>query len=256
MIASARRLYIIKRLNELGIIDYKSIARELDVSEATVRRDFIKLENQGSLRRVQGGAIRSEEDLENNYQVELSMQSKHTVNTEAKQMVARAAAEVVQPGECVFLDMGTSIGPLAPILLAMPIRIVTCNTMVLRQMKPNARAEVFVIGGQYMPADHMIVGSIAECTLRKFGLHHAFIGCMGLDIHNNTVYATDMDVNAIKQVAIQNATDAYLLADRSKLSKVGLFRIAGLDAFTTVYLDGPSPEEDFPSNVVFVEEET
>ena len=62
--------------------------------------------------------------------------------------------------------------------------------------------------------------------------------------------------NAIKQVAIQNATDAYLLADRSKLSKVGLFRIAGLDAFTTVYLDGPSPEEDFPSNVVFVEEET
>lgn len=252
MIASARRLYIIKRLNELGIIDYKSIARELDVSEATVRRDFIKLENQGSLRRVQGGAVRSEEDFENNFQAELSIQSKHSVNTETKQMIARAAAEVVQPGECVFLDTGTSIAPLAPILLNMPIRIVTCNTMVLCQMKPNSRAEVFVVGGRYLPADQMIVGAIAEDTLKKFGLHRAFIGCMGLDIHNNTVYTTDMEGTAIKQIAIQNATDAYLLADRTKMSKVGLFRLAGLEAFTAVYLDGSPPDDEIPSNITFV----
>ena len=52
MIASARNLYILKRLNESGIVDYKSIAGELGVSEATVRRDFEKLESQGKLRRV------------------------------------------------------------------------------------------------------------------------------------------------------------------------------------------------------------
>lgn len=250
MIASARSVYILRRLNEMGIVDYKSIASELGVSEATVRRDFEKLEAQGKLRRVQSGAMRSE-GVDTEFDVELSIRAKNNVNTQEKLEVARAAAEMVQPGECVFLDMGTSIAPLAPILLAKPIRIVTCSNVVLQRVTPESRAEVFVLGGRLVPADQMIVGPMTESNLKNFGFHRAFIGCMGLDAEHNNVYATDMECVRLKEVAIRNAEHSYLLADQSKLKKVGLFRFTGLDAFERIFLNGPRPEGDFPANVRF-----
>lgn len=252
MIASARNVYILKRLNECGIVDYKSIAAELGVSESTVRRDFEKLEAQGKLRRVQSGAMRPD-GVEGGFDAELSIRAKHNINITEKQMVARAAAEEVQPGECVFLDMGTSIAPLTPILLAKPIMIVTCNTAVLEQVRSDSKAEVFSLGGRVVPRDQMIIGSMTINNLEQFGFNRAFIGCMGLNLSNNIVYATDMECVSLKKVAMQNAEHSYLLADRSKLSKVGLFRFAGLDAFEKVFINGPQISENISGNIVFVE---
>lgn len=252
MIASARSVYILKRLNEVGIVDYKSIAAELGVSEATVRRDFEKLESQGKLRRVQSGAMRPD-GMDGGFDAELSIRAKHNINHDEKVLVARAAAEEVQDGECIFLDMGTSIAPMAPILLAKPIRIVTCNTVVLQQVTSLSKAEVFSLGGRVVPHDQMIVGPMTESNLEQFGFNRAFIGCMGLNIGSNIVYATDMECVRLKNVAMKNAQHSYLLADQTKLSKVGLFRFAGLDAFEKVYIDGVKPKGDVPRNMVFVE---
>lgn len=253
MIASARNLYILKRLNESGIVDYKNIATELAVSEATVRRDFEKLEQQGKLRRVQGGAVRSE-GADAGFNAELSMRAKNNVNNWEKALVAAAAARTVQDGECIYLDVGTSIAPMAQHLLNRAIRIVTCNNLILQRVTPESRAEVFVVGGRFFPADQMIVGSLAESMLQNFGFHRAFIGTMGIDMRNNMVYATDMECVKIKQIAIANAEKSYLLADVSKLKKVGLFRVTGLDAFEQVFLNGPAPEDvRSAENVTFVE---
>ena len=252
MIASARNLYILKRLNESGIVDYKGIAGELGVSEATVRRDFEKLEAQGKLRRVQGGAVRSD-GADVSFDVELSIRAKNNINPREKLLVAQAAAETVQPGECVFLDVGTSIAPLAQFLLSKPIRIVTCNNLILQRVTPESRAEVFLVGGRFISADQMIVGAIAESTLEHFGFHRAFIGTMGIDVVRNTVYATDMECMKIKQIALQKAERSYLLVDSSKLSKVGSFHVTGIDDFERVYINGPRPQGDFPANMVFVE---
>lgn len=251
MIASARSMYILKRLNEAGVVDYKSIASELGVSEATVRRDFEKLESQGKLRRVQSGAMRPD-GMDGGFDAELSIRAKRNINHEEKVLVAQAAAEEVRDGECIFLDMGTSIAPMASILLSKPIRIVTCNTVVLRQVTSVSKAEVFSLGGRVVPHDQMIVGPMTESNLEQFGFNRAFIGCMGLDAASNIVYATDMECVRLKQVAMKNAAHSYLLADSTKLSKVGLFRFAGLDAFEKVYIDGEEIADGAPNNMVFV----
>lgn len=253
MIASARNLYILRRLNELGIVDYKSIASELGVSEATVRRDFEKLESQGKLRRVRSGAVRSSGEETSDFDVELSISAKNSLNTKEKLLVATAAAELVRPGESIFLDAGTSISALGFLLLSKPVRIVTCNTAILQRATPRSRAQVFVLGGQLMPADQMIVGAVAERALENFAFDRAFIGCLGLDAGHNTVYETDMECMHLKKMAMKNAAKSYLLADRSKLRKVGLFCFSGLDVFDGIYLNGPRPEGNFPDNVVFVD---
>ena len=238
MIASQRNVYILRRLDECGIIDYKSISQELGVSEATVRRDFEKLEQSGKLRRVQGGAMRSEADSALG---ELSIRAKHGIHADVKSAVAEAAAGEVEDGECIFLDMGTSLAPLGRILLQKPIRIITNNNLILQGVTPSTRAEVHVVGGQFVPEDHMFIGPQAEEMLSGCAFHRAFVGCMGIDAGKNAVYVTDTNTYRIKRLAMQNARQSILLVDRSKLKKVGLFRLCGTKDFDRIYMDGEAP---------------
>ena len=238
MIASQRNVYILRRLDECGIIDYKSISQELGVSEATVRRDFEKLEQSGKLRRVQGGAMCSEADSALG---ELSIRAKHGIHADVKSAVAEAAAGEVEDGECIFLDMGTSLAPLGRILLQKPIRIITNNNLILQGVTPSTRAEVHVVGGQFVPEDHMFIGPQAEEMLSGCAFHRAFVGCMGIDAGKNAVYVTDTNTYRIKRLAMQNARQSILLVDRSKLKKVGLFRLCGTKDFDRIYMDGEAP---------------
>lgn len=252
MISSAREMHIMKRLNELAVVDYKTIAAEIGVSEATVRRDFEKLEQCGKLRRVYGGAVLSEDNRES-FDVELSINAKNNINREQKLRVAMAAVQEVRPGECIYLDDGSSILPLAKELLKKRVRVVTGNMMVLQYATCDSPAEVFLLGGRYYPADSMTAGMFADNMLENFHFHRAFIGCMGLSLKNDIVYATDLECTRLKQCAMRTATKSYLLADRSKLTKTGLFRVAGISDFEKVFLDGPKTEDETPENVYFVE---
>ena len=93
MLASERSRYIISQLNSKGIINLKNVAKELNTSEATVRRDFEKLEKEGKLTRVTGGA-KLNDNLDNSYDnnAELTMRAKKFLNYDAKVRSARAAS--------------------------------------------------------------------------------------------------------------------------------------------------------------------
>jgi DeoR/GlpR family transcriptional regulator of sugar metabolism len=150
--------------------------------------------------------------------------------------------------------MGTSISPMAPLLLTLPIQIVTPNFELGRRLNAETKAEVFVLGGRLSRADRAALGPMAEENLRLFQFHRAFLGCMGLNISKNTAYETDMECMRLKKIAMENAAESYLLADRSKLSIAGLFCFSALDSFRQVFIDGPRPEEtEFPQNFIFAD---
>lgn len=129
MIASERRKVILNSLNSRGIISLKDMATELGVAEITVRRDVEKLEQEGKLKRVQGGAA----SLEESDGAELTMQKRTTIHSQEKMMVAQYAAELVQDGESVFLDGGTTMVPLANILLKQLSLLLTIVVIVILQ---------------------------------------------------------------------------------------------------------------------------
>ena len=99
MLASERTRYIISQLHSKGIINLKDIAKELNISEATVRRDFEKLENEGKLTRVTGGAKLNEhgEEAPVINSAELTMRAKKNLNYDAKLRVARRACDYIGP---------------------------------------------------------------------------------------------------------------------------------------------------------------
>jgi DeoR/GlpR family transcriptional regulator of sugar metabolism len=251
MIASARSLYILSHLTQHGIIDYKSIAMELGISEATARRDFEKLEKQGKLKRVQGGAMRSG-GLDNTPNVELTMRSKRMLNSREKLAVAKAAAEEVRDGECVFLDIGTSIAPLADLLIHRHVRIVTYSNLVVQRTTLETVAEVFVIGGKFVVPDGMFVGPMAENMMGNFHFDRAFIGCSGYSLAANTVYTTEMECMRMKQLATANSTHSYLLLDTTKLKKTGVFSVAGAEKYEKVFINTLPETCKLPPNFVQV----
>ena len=109
MIAYERRKFILQTLSSKGVVSLKELALKLDTSEITIRRDIEKLEAEGKLRRVQGGAASLEEAEE----AELTMKQRLPIRMDVKSRIAAFAASRVQNGETVFLDAGTTMVPLA-----------------------------------------------------------------------------------------------------------------------------------------------
>jgi DeoR/GlpR family transcriptional regulator of sugar metabolism len=247
MIASERDLYILGRIHEKGVVNIKEIVRELDISETTVRRDFEKLEKQGKLKRVQGGATLNSDARFDEDNAQLTMREKKFINLHEKQIVAKAAAALVQDGESIFIDCGTSLVPLAEILLARRVKIVTVNTLLMNLSRSPA-AGIFLSGGQYQPHYNMLYGPIAKEFLERFNFDHAFISCFGISLEQNKAYTLEGDSMQMKLIAMEHGKQKHLLLDASKLTRGGFYAFTDLACFDTVFCDRPS--ENFPSGEI------
>ena len=245
MIASERNLYILRQINAKGVINLKEIARDLGISETTVRRDFEKLEKAGKLKRVQGGATLHDDTLEN---AQLAMREKKNISAEEKQDVARGASLLVKDGDSVFLDCGTSLLPLAEFLLPRPVKIVTTNTLLVN-LPGSAVATIFLIGGQYHSHYNMTYGSLAKEILEHFSFNHAFIGCFGISLEQNRAFTLEVDSMQMKLAAMRNAGQKHLLLDHSKLSRGGFYAFAELSFFDTVFCDSFPRGQPVPPNL-------
>ena len=248
MIASERKMYIMKCLNEKSIINLKEIAKELNIAEITVRRDFEKLEQEGKLKRVLGGAA-LEGVLDD---AELTMNEKTTLNTDEKIKVAQFAAQFVKDGDCVFIDAGTTMTPLGKILAKKKIQIVTYNNLIIRNIS-NPVADIFLIGGKYLYYYAMNAGPVAQENLKQFNFDISFLGCNGLDLEKKLVFTTEMESLLMKKIALENSDKKYLLLDSSKFRKRGFLKFTEMGSFTAIICNNDGETENpYPESLILV----
>lgn len=233
MIAAERKLYIMKQLQEKTVINLKQMAVEIGASEITIRRDLEKLENAGKLVRVPGGAM-----LEQLDSAEMTMREKESINSEEKHMVAEHVAKLIKPGECIFLDGGTSIAPVIEYIADMEITIVTYNLLILRKLI-NPVAKIHIIGGLYLPYFGMNVGPEAQESTKNFHYDRAIIGCSGISLEHGLSYITNLDSMLIKKIAMESSDKSYLLIDSTKLEKPSFLKFEELEAFDEVFCNQP-----------------
>ena len=247
MIAFTRRAFILESLEKNGVISIKDAAKKLEVAEITIRRDFEKLETEGKLKRVQGGAAMTD-SLDG---AELTMTSKLPQNTEKKEKIAQDAVSLVNTGDSVFIDGGTTMLPLAAHLLRLRVRIVTYNTLVLHQSS-HPVAEIILIGGEYKPHYNMNVGSLAQEMLKQFYFDRAFYGCAGIDAQRQLVYTTEYESLNMKKIAMENAKGNHLLVDSSKFKKQGFLKLCDTTAFDSIITDELTEEIQPLANVSLI----
>lgn len=252
MLSTERKLYLLNRLDRDGTIHVKEIARELNISETTIRRDLMELEQEKRITRVYGGALKAGYEHILSESKEAAMTDRMHINFDIKKRICQKASELVKDGECIFLDGGTSIVPMIDELAKRPVTIVTHNHLIMQRLH-NPLAQIIFIGGDYNRKYTMSEGPMAEGMLRLYHFDRAFIGCAGVDVETKKSFTAEMGTRELKKIAMENARCSYLLIDHEKLKIKGFCKFTDIDTFEQIFCDmSDDLPQELPDNFVLV----
>ncbi|KGX86513.1 DeoR/GlpR family DNA-binding transcription regulator [Pontibacillus marinus] len=221
MLTPQRHQIIINILNEQETAKIQELVDATGASEATIRRDLSQLENDNKLKRVHGGASVLHQKSE-----ELSIPEKSTKHLDQKQLIARFAASLIREDDCIFLDAGTTTYQMIPYLKDRNITVVT-NGLSLLEALMEYKVQTYLTGGFVKYKTKALVGQGAYQTLSQYRFDKCFLGVNG--VHPNHGYTTpDPEEAFIKQSALSQSQEAYVLGDASKLNEVTFAKIADL----------------------------
>lgn len=226
MLTDERHLYILKKLDEYGIIKSQEIMRELNCSESTIRRDLVLLEKAGLLKRIHGGAKKAYDLAE-----ELSVKEKSVKNVQEKSAIAKYAASLIKENDVIYLDAGTTTFEMIPFLTD-KITVVT-NGVQHASLLADRNVNVFLLGGRVKNTTKAIIGTDSVNDLKKYRFNKAFLGMNGIDLEYGCT-TPDPDEAILKQTALQQSSITYVLADHTKWGKVNFAKVCDLEEATVI----------------------
>jgi DeoR family glycerol-3-phosphate regulon repressor len=236
--AGARRAALQRIIAARGFVSVADVAREIGISEMTVRRDLEVLERDGLIQRSHGGAVPAPPTTV--IPTEPSYAARRDLNREAKQRIAVTAAGLVQPEEAIGLDVGSTVACLAAELAAREsIEIVTNSLQTVLAMPQPVLPEVFLLGGRLRPREGSLCGGITRQQLSGHWLDRVFIGVCGID--EDGVYDYSPEEAEIKTVFMQQAKMVTVLCDSSKFGRRSFVRVCGFEAIGSIITDAPLP---------------
>lgn len=215
----------------------QELSQQLGVSESTVRRDLKELEEARLLKRTHGGAVSLQ-----SVNFEAVFQDKEDRFLDEKLRIARKAVEMIQDGDAILLDGGTTTLQIARELKSFSnLKVITNSIMALNELKECRNIEVSITGGMLRPDTLAFVGPMTERSLEMVRVDKAFLGTNGLDVHEG-ITTPNMLEAATKRKMISVAKQVILLADHSKVGQVSFCKVADLQEIDHCILDSETPE--------------
>ena len=232
-----RQRRILELVDERGVIRVNDLAEQFGVSVMTIRRDLMSLEEHGLLTRSHGGAV-----SRRRFQREPYFDQKGRRNRNEKLAIARAAAAMVEPGETIFVNSGSTTLELMRAIAAIELHVVTSNAGALSALR-DPSIECIVIGGVYRPRSNSFVGGLALQTLRQVYGSKAFIGVDGLSIEAGLTTPHHQEAEIAREMIRRTQGEVVVLADSSKIGGVSPFVTALLDDVDVVVTDSGISDE-------------
>lgn len=233
----SRHQIILQKLDQDGVVSVKDLKEILDVTDMTIRRDLMELEEEDLLIRVHGGAHKKNKDAFH----EVSHTEKTTLMVEEKKEIARKCAQLIHDGDTVFIGAGTTTGFIADYLAGKAVSIITNSLPIFETLKDQAHLDLILIGGRYRMKTQTFVGQFANKLLREIKVSKAFIGVNGIDGHNVTT-ANEEEGNG-NAIILNNAAKRYIVADHSKLNFYSLYTFYHLDNVDGIVTDSGISED-------------
>ncbi len=221
---SERQKALLDHLSETGTGSIDELCRRFRVSEMTIRRDLSDLEREGLLVRTHGGAKLKESAF-----FEISFAAKAFQFVKEKKRIAERAAEMVQDGDCVIIDSGTTTGHLSKCLKDRRITVLTNALNVASDLIECRRITLHFCGGLLRLGPVAAVGSLAARFFESFRCDRLFLGLEGID-GAGTMTVPDLEEAMVKQSMMRAAREVVVLADHSKLGRNTLGVIGPLSA--------------------------
>lgn len=224
MLATERQNYIVTKIKEEGGVEVEKLAKELDVSLMTIRRDLQHLSEEGWIERCHGGAIAKKE---------VPYTKKISAQGDEKKQIAKKALSYINDGDCIFLDAGTTNLYLAKELKKLDNLTIVTNDLEIGHYVNKLNCEMIICGGWIQKDTSCMMGMLTENTLRELKIDAAFIGAASIDEEFEVLTPTEEKV-AYKRLAIANSCYSYLLVDSSKFNRKAMRRINNMGDYTGV----------------------
>ncbi len=231
----SRRQCIMDILMELSSATVDDLAVRFGVSKMTVHRDLNELEQAGLLRRIRGGA-----SMQSSGQFESDFRYRQKLARPEKQRIAAAAAGLVEPGQTIIIDDGSTAGGVSRHLADLrPLTVITNNLAVIQDLAGIAGITLMALGGQYSKKFHGFFGLLAEDGLRSLRADIAFLSTSS--IHGTSAFHQEQEVVQSKRLMMAAAERRFLLVDHGKFGRPALHFLTELTEFDAVFT-GRGPE--------------
>lgn len=232
MLAYQRRDKILEMLKEDGSAKVINLAKIFKVSEVTIRQDLEKLESEGFIHREHGGAF-----LKN---VEAGVRSFTLLNQdnlEKKKIIGRKAAELIESGETIILDSGSTTTEIAKNLIGRSgLTVITNALNIAMILGAEPGIEVIVTGGEFKPPTLSLTGQKAASFFEDIHVDKLFLATAGISLRSGLTYPSLSDI-IVKKAMIESADVTYLVADSTKIGKNSFASLGALSLIDYIITD-------------------
>lgn len=240
-----RQALILQRLKVDAAISVAELCKTCETSEMTIRRDLAEMDRAGLVRRVHGGAM-----LPDGRASEPPLFLRAAQDQAVKAALAARALDFIHDGDCIALDVGTTILALAALLEARRgLTVITASLPIAQEVIKVGIHErshrLIITGGEARPGELSMIGDLAQRAYRELHVDKAFVGIGGVSIDDGlTEY--NLEDALVKRELLNSASQVYLLADSSKFGRTTFASVGRIDqvsAFVTDSMVAPEMVE-------------
>jgi DeoR/GlpR family transcriptional regulator of sugar metabolism len=230
MLVEERRKQVLNHVEERGFITLADLARQLRVSESTIRRDLGYWERQGSLKRIHGGAMYS-----GNGTSLPALETRLNRAVVEKRRVAREAARRIHDGDSILLDGGTTTLELARLLVGRSLHIITNSLPIANLFANSQETDLVFLGGCIVPRTGVALGPLTIRILEEVHVHQAILSVGGITAKG--LFNSNLLLVETERQMMRCADEVVVIADHTKVGRQALAFLCELSAVDTLIVD-------------------
>ncbi|MFC3416048.1 DeoR/GlpR family DNA-binding transcription regulator [Algoriphagus hitonicola] len=237
MTLAERHRYILDQLEKTGLVTVSDLAKELNVTMVTVRKDLKLLEDKGLLFRSHGSATSVSP-----YVSDRSVQVKKLEQVEEKRKIAQKALDFLEPNEAIIIGSGTTVGTFAQAIPRnYPLTVLTSAMNVALALIDTTELELVQLGGVVRKSSSSAVGHFAEEMLKSFACSKLFLSVDGISLEHGLTTSNMMEAHLNAEM-IRSVQKTIVLADSQKFGRKGFGKICELEDIDVIITDSGIPE--------------
>jgi len=236
MFAEERRSRLLEMVRVRGFASLPALANELQVSESTIRRDLDFLEETGSAQRTHGGVFYTGPSPKIQH-----FDQRQKAQWEKKQQIAGAAGKLIEDGDTVLLDGGSTTYELARVLVGRSLQVVTNSLPVANLFTSSDSADLVLIGGYVHARTGVSLGPYANQMLAELNVRRAVLSVAG--ITDGGYYNSNLLLVETERAMMQSADEVLVVADSSKFGRTSLVHLCGLADIDILVVDNEISED-------------
>ncbi|MEX2112921.1 MAG: DeoR/GlpR family DNA-binding transcription regulator [Pirellulales bacterium] len=236
MLVEERRSQLLELVRSRGFASLPDLAEQLNVSESTVRRDLDFLEEVGTAKRTHGGVFYTGPSPKLPH-----FDERQPAQWDKKRRIAQEAVKLIEDGDTVLLDGGSTTYEVAQLLVGRPLQIVTNSLPVANLFASNADHDLVLLGGYVYPRTGVALGPYANDMLEKLSVRRTIMSVAG--ITERGFFNSNLLLVETERAMMRAADAVIVVADSSKFGRQSLAHLCGLDEVQHLVVDDGIPSE-------------